>query len=442
MKTITVRKILLIMVLFPLLAFSFLPARAQTSQPLVVVLKASGEVAPAMRDYIARGIKTAESQKAELVVIELNTPGGFIASMTDIVTNIRSSSVPVVVYVSPRGAMAGSAGTLITLAGQAGAMSPETIIGAASPVDAQGQDLNSTMKAKETQALTALVRSIAVRRSPVAIKLAEETIQNARAVSAEEAKSAELVDFIATDVNDLLAQLDGFNVEMQTGPRILHTANASLSEVPVDFAEQILDTLIKTDTVFLLLALGLVAILIELSAPGGWIPGFIGVVALALAVYGMGVLTVNWFGGVFLALAFVLFVLDIKTPTHGALTLAGIGSFIAGSLVLFNSQGVPEFQRVSVPLVVAVSVLMGVGFAIILGFALRAQKAPLKMGQQTLIGAAGLATEEINPRGQVQLLSELWSAELAVGAEPIQTGERVVVVSVEGLRLKVRHADG
>ena len=440
MKTITVFRLFLVLALIPLLALSFLPARAQSSQPLVLVLKATGEVAPAMRDYIARGIKAAEDQKAALVVVELNTPGGYIASMTDIVSNIRASHVPVVVYVSPRGAMAGSAGTLITLAGQAGAMSPETIIGAASPVDAQGQDLSSTMKAKETEALTALVRSIAAKRSPEAIKLAEETVQNARAVSAGEAKSARMVDFIATDIHDLLTQLDGFNVQMDTGQLVLHTANANISELPVDFAEQILDTLIKTNTVFLLLTLGLLAILIELSAPGGWIPGFVGVVALALAVYGMGVLNVNWFGGVFLALAFVLFVLDIKTTTHGALTLAGIGSFIVGSLVLFNSPSVPEFQRVSVPLVVSVAVLIGLGFALIIGIALRAQRAPVRTGQQTLVGQVGVAKEAINPHGQVQLKSELWSAELAEGMEAVQVGENVVVVGLEGLRLKVRRA--
>ena len=437
MKTITVLRFVLILALIPLLALSFLPASAQSAQPLVLVLKAAGEVGPAMRDYITRGLKTAENEKAALVVIELNTPGGYIDSTMAIDTIIRESSVPVVVYVSPRGAMAGSAGTLITLAGQANAMSPQTIIGAASPVDAQGQDLGSTMKNKVTESLLADVRTSAANRSPEAIKLAEETVLNARAVSAEEAKSARMVDFIATDLNDLLRQLDGVSVQMKSGPLVLHTANASIHELPEDFAELLLDTLIKTNTVFLLLTLGLLCILIELSAPGGWIPGFIGVVSLALAVYGMGVLDVNWFGGIFLALAFVLFVLDIKTTTHGALTLAGIGSFIAGALVLFNSPGVPEFQRVSVPLVVLVAVLIGLGFALIIGIALRARRIPLLTGQQTMVGCVGTAREAINPRGQVQLNSELWSAELAGGAEAIQAGESVVVVRVEGLRLIV-----
>jgi membrane-bound serine protease (ClpP class) len=284
--------------------------------------------------------------------------------MTEIVSNIRASNVPVVVYVTPRGGMAGSAGTLITLAGHAAAMAPETIIGAASPIDSQGQDLGTTAKAKETEALKALVRSIAERRSPEAIKLAEATIESAKAVSAEEARAAGLVDFIASDLDDLLKQLDGFSVQMESGPLTLHTTNAVTQALPMNFGEQILNILIDTNIVFLLMTIGLLAILIELSSPGGWVSGFIGVTALALSVYGLGILPVNWFGAIFLALALVLFVLDLKAPTHGALTVAGIGSFIVGALVLFNSPEVPHFQRVSVPLVIGVSIVMGLGMSI------------------------------------------------------------------------------
>ena len=440
MKTMTIKRLSLTLTFFCALLLLVQPAAARADSPTVLVLKADGEVAPAMRDYISRGIKSAEDQHAELLVIELNTPGGFIVTMTEIVTNIRASSVPVVVYITPRGGMAASAGTLITLAGHAAAMAPETIIGAASPVDSQGQDLETTIKAKETEALKAQVRSIAGRRSPEAIKLAEATIDSAKAVSADEAKSAGLVDFIATDLNDLLKQLDGYSVQMESGPRTLHTANAITESLSMNFGEEILNILIDTNIVFLLMTVGLLAILLELSAPGGWVSGFIGVVALALSIYGLGILPVNWFGAVFLALALVLFILDIKAPTHGALTLTGIGSFIVGALVLFNSPNVPQFQRVSVPLVIAVSVILGICFAIILGFVLRAQKAPLRLGQETLVGAVGTAKGKIDPHGQVQLKSELWSADLAEGAESIQSGEKVVVVALEGLHVKVRKA--
>ncbi len=432
------RRLYWFLILASVLLVFFHSARAQSDAPLILVLKADGVVAPAMQEYIARGIKAAEQRKAELLVIELNTPGGAISNMTAIVENIRASRVPVVVYVTPRGGMAASAGTLITLAGHAAAMAPETIIGAASPVDSQGQDLGKTIKAKEQEALKALVRSIAARREPEAIRLAEATIDSAKAVSASEAKAAGLVDFIATDLNDLLRQLDGFTVQMPDESHTLHTANAITQELPMNFIEELLDILVNPNIVFLLAAIGIQAILIELSNPGGWIPGFIGVVCLALAAYGMGVLSVNWFGAVFLILAFALFILDVHAPTHGALTAAGIGSFIIGALVLFNSPGTPRFQQVSLPLVIVTGVVIGVSFAIILAFALQAQKAPPSIGRETLLDQRGTARGRIDPKGQVQLQSELWSAELAEGQDPIESGQKVEVVSVEGLRLKVR----
>ncbi len=412
---------------------------AQNQNPLVIVLKANGDVSPSMRDTISRGLKMAADQQAGLMIIELNTPGGYISAMTDIVQEIRASTVPVAVFVTPQGGWAASAGALITMAGHVAAMSPQTVIGAASPIGAEGQDLDPTLKNKEMQVLEAMARSMTEWRGPAAVALAEDTIQNARAVSAEEAKTAGLIDFIALDRADLLKQLDGRTVHLASGTTlVLHTANATIQEVFPTFGEAMLDFLIRTDTVFLLLALGLLAILIEITTPGGWVAGFVGVCSLALAVYGLGYLTVNWLGGIFLLLAFTLFILDIKAPTHGALTLVGIGSFILGSLVLFNSPGVPEFQRVSVPLVITVGLIMGVVFGTILAIAIKAQKLPVSTGVRTLLGATGVAKVWINPLGQVQVNSELWSAELDENEKPILPGEEVQVTRVKGLRLIVR----
>ncbi len=416
-------------------------AGAQSDAPLVLLLKADGVVAPSMREYILRGIQTAEQRKAELLVIELNTPGGYISIMTDIVEGIRASQVPVAVYVSPRGAMAGSAGTLITLAGHVAVMAPETIIGAASPIDASGADLEETAKAKEVEALTALARTITTRRSPQAIELAQKTITEAKAASSDEALEAGLVDFSASNTAELLQKLDGYSVVMPDGERTLHTANARTERLDVSFIEQVeqaLDLLIDPNIVFLLGTIGILALLIEFSSPGGWVAGFIGAVCLALAAYGMGMLTVNWFGIIFVAIAIVLFVLDINAPTHGALTVAGVGTFIIGALVLFNSPGVPQFQRVSVPLVVGTGLVMGLGFALLLGLALRTQKSPVQMGSEALAGKLGIARSEINPHGQVQAGGELWSAELAAGAEPIHKGEQVWVEKISGIKLIVR----
>jgi membrane-bound serine protease (ClpP class) len=207
----------------------------------------------------------------------------------------------------------------------------------------------------------------------------------------------------------------------------------------MSWIEQFLLFLTDPNIAFLLLAIGIQAVLIEISSPGGWVAGFIGVVCLTLAIYGMGVLPVNWFGIIFLITAFVLFILDIKAPTHGALTTAGVASFIVGALVLFNSPGTPEFQRVSVPLVFIVGILIGLLFLGILMFALRALKVPISMGVESLVGKRGMARTSVEEAGgQVQLESELWSAEPVAESDKIGKGDKVEVVEVKGLRLKVR----
>jgi len=422
------------------------PARAvlagaealQAGQPKVLLLEINGVIAPASQEYLSRGLKAAVRGGFDLVILQLNTPGGSVDSMTSMAEAMRASEVPVVVYVSPRGAMAASAGTIITLAGHAAAMAPETIIGAASPVGAQGEDLPTTEQQKVTNALKALVRTYAERRGPQAVELAEDTVESARAATASEALEAGLVDFLASDLDDLLAQLDGFTVELASGPVTLATRGAVTESLAMSLIEQLLDILTNPNIVFILLSIGAQAILIEISSPGGWVAGFIGVVCLGLAAYGLGVLPVNWFGLLFLVIAFVLFIVDIKAATHGGLTAAGIGSFIVGALVLFNSPATPTFQRVSLPLVILVAIVIGLTFAVIVGFALRAQKTRIKTGQESLIGAAGTAVTDLDPAGQVQAAGELWSAEAAQGSARIRKGERVEVVKVEGLRLKVK----
>jgi len=427
------------LLLVQILLFAVVPAaRAQGNTPFVYVLTYDGPVTPSMVEYMERGIRAAERDGAELLIFQLNTPGGSVTLMNLMVQIMRASQVPVVVYVSPPGSMAASAGTIITLAGHASAMAPETIIGAASPIDAQGQDLTQTAAAKEKNALMATIDSLMERRSPEAIQLAKDTVDKATAVSSSQALKVGMVDFIATDLHDLLHQLDGFKVNLQGKEVVLHTANIEIRTVQASLIEQLLQILTDPNIVFLLITIGVQAILIEISSPGGWVAGFIGVVCLALATYGLGVLPVNWFGIVFLVTAFVLFLLDIKAPTHGALTAAGVGALVVGALVLFNSPGTPQFQRVSVPLVIGVSIATAAIFFAILLFAVRAQKIPIRTGQESIVGKTGLVRSDIAPHGSVQLAGELWSAELSESEEPIERGERVVVVRAEGNRLFVK----
>jgi membrane-bound serine protease (ClpP class) len=415
------------------------PARTQSDAPLALVLTFDGAITPALTQYLERGLRAAEQQKAEVLILQLNTPGGSIDTMNDIVQIIRASDVPVAVYVAPRGAMAASAGSVITVAGHVSAMAPETIIGAASPVGAQGEDLGQTEKAKVSEALTASIRTLTERRGDKATQLASEMVNNAKAVSATEALDAGLVDFIAKDVNDLLNQMNGFTVTLVSGEHTLNTAGAQTVDYPMNFIEQLLQILINPNIVFLLMTIGVQAILIELSSPGGWVAGFVGAVCLLLGAYGLGVLPVNWFGILFMVAAFVLFIMDIKAPTHGALTVAGVASLIIGALVLFNTPTItPPSLQVSVPLVILVSLATGLVFAVIIGLGIRAQKAPALMGQESLPNRTGIARTDIDPSGQVQLASELWTAELAEGSEPVHAGDAIEVVSAEGLRLKIR----
>lgn len=416
-------------------------AAGQGETPQVILLNADGVLTPAMAEYIERGLSTAQQEGAEAVILQLNTPGGSVGLMNRIVQNIRASEVPVIVYVAPPGAMAGSAGTLITLAGDLAAMAPETTIGAASPVGPAGEDLEDTMAAKEQNMLKATVRTLAERRPSTAIRLAEETIETARAVSAMEALQVGLVDFVADDLDELLSDLDGQRLMKGNEERVLDTVPAEVVELPPNLLEQVLDALTDPNIVFLLINFGAAAVLIEIASPGGWVAGAIGIACLALATYGLGILPVNWFGVIFLVLAFILFILDVQTPTHGGLTIAGIASLIAGALILFNSPGAPSFQRVSVPLVIASSLITGGMFFAVVLYAFRTRNAPVLTGKESLAGKVGIVRSLMAPLGVVQLAGEQWTAELTDENQRAEKGDRVRVVRVQGIKLWVEKVD-
>jgi membrane-bound serine protease (ClpP class) len=411
---------------------------ADSTVPEVVTVKLDGPLTPIWKIILQRGIDLAAEKHASAVIVELNTTGGSIDLMTDLIQQILKSPTPVVVYVSPEGSMAASAGTLLTLAGQVSAMAPETILGAASPVGSQGQDLNSTEDLKTKQALKATARSLVAWRGEKAVKLAEAAIDEAQAASAEEALSAGLIDIIATDEEDLLKQLDGRVVTVNGEKVTLRTANAQIVETPITEVENVLGLLTNPNIIFVLLSIGSMAVLIEMATPGGWVAGFVGVILLALGIYGLGLLPVNWVGIIFILAAFVLFIMDIKAPTHGALTFAGTASFIAGGLVLFNSASVPSFANVSVPLVVGMGVLIGGTFLLVVLLAVRVMKTPVVTGKETLAGREGYAYTDIDPTGIAQVGGEQWSALLTKDSKAIKKEEPLVVEEVRGLKLVVR----
>ena len=437
------RLFLLLGLLIINLAPATLPAAAQ-STPQVVLLTADGALTPVMVNYVDRGLTAAETSGAEAVVIELNTPGGSITLMEDMTARIRSSTVPVIVFVSPAGSMAGSAGTLITLSGHVAAMAPDTTIGAASPVGSQGENIDTTEETKVKEMMKASARNLTSNRPLAAQKLAESMIEEAKAVTVDEALAIGLVDIKARSLDGLLEQLDGRVVKMADGDITLHTLDARVVEISPNLLEEALGFLTDPNIVFLLLSVGVQAVLIELSSPGGWVAGFIGVVCLLLAVFGLGILPVNWFGILFLVVAFVLFILDIKAPTHGALTTVGVITFIIGALVLFSAirlPGSPETvggPSISTPLVIGTGIVLGLSFFAIVSIALRAQRAPVKTGREALPGRIGTVRRDLTPRGQVQVAGELWTARLADGEEPLLPGAEIVVVEVDGLEVVVK----
>lgn len=311
-------------------------------------------------------------------------------------------------------------------------------IGAASPVGGQGEDLTETLDRKVKEILKADVRALAEQRGPEAIALAEATIEEAAAATSDEALAAGLIDFIAEDLTDLLAQLDGYTVEVQGRSHKLATQNLTIEQVDMTAIEQLLNVLVNPLVVFGLLAVGVQAILIEMRSPGGWVAGFIGVCCLALALYGLGVLPVNWFGLAFVGLAIVLFIMELATPTFGGLATAGVASMVVGGLVLFNTSGNGSFQRISIPGLIGVSLASSAVFLFIMYKALEAQRRPVATGAEGLVGTQGVVRKALQPQGTVLVRGELWRAE---SDREVEVGTRVEVVAVEGLRLKVKPED-
>jgi membrane-bound serine protease (ClpP class) len=413
------------------------PDRAQEAMPEIVILDAVGPVGPPLAGYIERGINEADERNAEAVIIMLDTPGGDVNVTLEIIQAIRTADVPVIVYVGPPGAKAASAGLLVTLAGHLAAMAPDTAIGASSPIGPQGQDLDETAQAKAEEYLSAQARSLAERRGAEAVEAANAAVLEAKAVSASEARAANLVDFIAQDVDDLLTQLDGVEVEVNGRPRTLNTRNPLLTRIPMNQAERILLILTDPNIVFMLLSFGLVAIIVEIRSPGGWVAGAFGTVALGLSLYGLGVLPVNWLGLVFVILAFVLFILDIKAPTHGALSAAAVASLAAGAFILFSQPEIAPFGRLSIPLVVGQSLLIGGIFAFLVMMAVRAQALRPTTGYEGLSGQVGRVTQDLDPEGMVQVWGERWRAR-SVDDQLIPAGSEVEVVEAGKMRLRVR----
>ena len=421
----------LLLLILLILSLMFGQASAQ-STGAVKLAQFKGPVTPVLAEYIGRAIAGAEATGAAALVIELDTPGGSVNITKQITQRMTGAAVPIIVYVAPRGAHAGSAGTFITLAGHLAAMAPGTSIGAASPVGGEGADLPDTIKAKETNILVADIKNLAARRGEKAVDWAERAVSEAAAATADEALELGVIDVIAEDVPDLLRKLDGKTVVVAGEEITLQLGDLPIDELPLSPIENFLNTLTNPALAAILLTIGLNAILFELSNPGGSVAGVIGVISLLLAFYALGTLNANWVGLGFVGLAFVLFVLDIKAPTHGVLTAGGIVSFVLGAFVLFNTA------EMDVPWATIITLALGTGgfFAFAIGKALAAQRRQPTTGMEGMIGRTAVVRKALEPLGKVLVEGELWNAESESG--PVSVGELVTIVAYEGYRLRVR----
>ncbi len=411
------------------------PSADAQEDPRIEVLHLEGQLTSALASYVERAVVNAVDDGTELIILRLDTPGGRIDLSNEIVNSIQSSDVPVVVWVGPKGAMAGSAGTFITLAGHVAAMSPGTTIGAASPVDGTGGDLDSVMKAKTEEMLLAQVRILTKRRGGQAVAWAESAVTSSKAATAFEAKDLGVVDLIVTDLDDLLNELDGRPVLVDGEPHILQTSQLDVLDRPMDIAERGLHILTNPSLAFILLVLGLGGIVYEFANPGIGLSGVVGLLCLAMAVYAFDILPVDWLGVALIVAAFGMFVVDIKVGTGGLLGIAGVVTMVLGGTMLFSS---PEVA-VSGVVLWTTAIVVG-GFFVFAGRAmLRAHQAKVTTGAEGLVNAVGRAKTELAPDGLVAIEGETWRATAESGA--ISAGESVQVSAVENLRLRVRPAD-
>jgi membrane-bound serine protease (ClpP class) len=427
---------------FFLILFTLLPLLCAAQSRAVTVLTLDGPIDPISARYVQRGLDQAARDGAALAVIQMDTPGGLSLSMDQIVAKILASPVPVAVYVWPQGARAASAGVFIAMAAQITAMAPGTHIGAAHPVTSGGGDIQGTMGEKVLNDTLAKLKSLAqLRHRNVA--WADQAVRRSMSLTEREAVARGIVDFSARDLEDLLRQADGRTVDTPHGTTVLHTLGAVERPFPMSFIDRFLGFLVNPDIAYILLIIGMFGIIFELSHPGLVAPGIAGGIALLLAFISFGSLPTNLGGVLFIVLAIVLFILDIKLPTHGVLTAGGVVSFVLGSLLLFPPWRAPQLPsmpsvRISPVLIAVMTVLIASFFIFIVSKGLLAQRRRPSFGTESLPGARGVAITEIAPDGQVQSMGEQWSAHAVEGS--IHTGENVEVVGREGLRLLVRRS--
>ena len=420
--------VVLIFSLFYCSVFSY----AQASKVDVVTI--DGIIDPVDAEFLTKTIQNATSAGAECLIIQLDTPGGLDLAMRTIIKEMMRAEIPVIVYVSPGGARAASAGALITIAAHIAAMAPGTNIGAATPVALGGGKMEDDMAAKVKNDAAAYAESLATKRNrnkEWAIKAVRESVS----ITENEALKIKVIDLIAANINDLLSQIDGREVKTEAGVKVLNTKDSTVNYIEMGLREKILNTLSNPNIAYILFLVGLLGLYFELSNPGAIFPGIVGGICLILAFFAFQTLPINYAGILLIILAVILFILEIKVTSFGMLTVGGIITLTLGSLMLFDSP--LPFMRVSYDVLIPVVVITSACFILVISLAIRAYSKKPATGKEGLVGEIGISKSSIDPSGKVFIHGEYWDA---ISDEAIPEETRVQVTEVNNIELKVKKA--
>jgi membrane-bound serine protease (ClpP class) len=416
------------------------PAGAATGRPLVIAIRLNSEINPVSASFVSDSIDRARSDHAAALVILLDTPGGDSTSMNAIVQDELHSPVPVIVYVAPTGARAASAGSVIAMASDVAAMAPTTHIGAATPIDASGQNLGSDLRRKVLNDAEAQMRGLAVDhgRNPA---LAQLIVRQATEYTDTEALHDNLIEHVARSLPVLLDQVNGTTTTYVNKRIVLHTAGARIEVLDMPWTLQLLNILIDPNLLYLLFLAGLAGIAYEVFHPGVILPGTLGAISLVLALFGFSIVPINWAGAALIVFGVGLLLLEGWVTSHGLIGISGVLALCAGGLLLFRTPG--SAVGVSPLLVVLIGVVVGGGLAFVVTKVVAARHQPVSRyaaGRAALLGQEAVARTPLSPDGQVFVHGELWRAH--ADERPIPAGARVIVRSVEGMSLHVVPADG
>jgi membrane-bound serine protease (ClpP class) len=394
----------------------------------VLIIEMEGPINPGTASFLNRGIEESQRNGVTLVVVRLDTPGGLASSMRTMVKTILNSPIPVVVYVGPSGAGAASAGVMVTVAGHVAAMAPGTNIGAAHPVTAGGRDIEKTMSEKVVNDMASYARSIAEDKGRNG-EWVEKAIRESVSITAEEAVENNVVDLVAKDIDELLKLLDGKEITVLGNTVTLKTSDLAKVYFRPGFRDKVLETISNPNIAYILMLIGLAGLYFEFSNPGAIFPGVLGAISLILAFYSFQTLPVNYAGLLLIALAIVFFVVETQVPSFGILSLGGLVSLTIGSIMLFEDVGVS--LKVMLPTIL----LVGIFFVVVASLAFRAHRRKPVSGLDGLLGEEGYVREKIDPEGLVFVHGEYWRAR---SREQIEAGERIAVVGIDGLVLRVK----